>query len=91
LDEKKHGDTALKALALEWLGDISARIRSRKNTIIQSIKSVTSAAEFLFTKLPGKNITDSTGAEDIQHCWEVQKHVVECLNSGNVEDSVYEV
>ncbi|KAJ3408627.1 Sister chromatid cohesion protein 2 [Chytridiales sp. JEL 0842] len=93
LDEKKAGDTALKALALDWLGEISARLRSRKADILKLSKATNAQDDLkgLPLQLPKNELKADMGTGLLRNLWEVQSKVLQALPSDQSDDSTKNV
>ncbi|KAJ3186810.1 Sister chromatid cohesion protein 2 [Irineochytrium annulatum] len=92
LDEKKQGDTALKGLALDWLGDVTSRLR-KPITVIPAHKtpsmphlSDVSVIRSIQGEIPKGDITADTSISAVDRLWEAQDTVMSYLGLATAQD-----
>ncbi|KAJ3174527.1 Sister chromatid cohesion protein 2 [Geranomyces variabilis] len=81
-DTKKQGDTAIRALAVEWLGAICARLRTRQ-PLRPEIESALPGCEAQVAKIEFGPALDEGSAHTL---WTLQKWVADWLESGQTND-----
>ncbi|KAJ3153127.1 Sister chromatid cohesion protein 2 [Geranomyces variabilis] len=81
-DTKKQGDTAIRALAVEWLGAICARLRTRQ-PLKPEIESVLPGCEAQVAKIEIGPALEQASAQTL---WTLQKWVADWLETGQTND-----
>lgn len=82
-DTKKQGDTAMRAMAVEWLGEIAARIRKR----LASPPFTRATVQEWQRRLPGSDVNGDTPTDSLNILWGLQKVVLDWLDVARVDDS----
>ncbi|TPX61707.1 hypothetical protein PhCBS80983_g00973 [Powellomyces hirtus] len=81
-DVKKQGDTSMRALAIEWLGAICAKLRTRQ-AIRPEIEATLQICE---DKLIKCEIGQASEPESIRTMWSLQKWVADWLETGSANE-----
>ncbi|KAJ3284338.1 Sister chromatid cohesion protein 2 [Borealophlyctis nickersoniae] len=82
-EQKKQGDTQIRTMAIDWLGELAGRIRTRAPAGPQL------AAELLRVEkaMPSPNLGPDTPVDAIRTLWGVEKMVIDWFDEGIAEDA----
>ncbi|KNC96023.1 uncharacterized protein SPPG_08618 [Spizellomyces punctatus DAOM BR117] len=79
-DVKRQGDTAIRAMAVEWLGAVCAKIRA------QPFKHRQAGMPEILLRLPSADLTPDTSVSSVSALRELQNLVMRWLDAGRTED-----
>ncbi|KAJ3328720.1 Sister chromatid cohesion protein 2, partial [Blyttiomyces sp. JEL0837] len=96
LDEKKQGDTAVKAVALDWFGELIAKIRKCMKSLdatIQSKPPVFNSGDttLLVAQLTGTDASFGACQDQLSIVWEVQSSIMGYLGQERENDAGLDV
>ncbi|TPX64064.1 hypothetical protein SpCBS45565_g06149 [Spizellomyces sp. 'palustris'] len=79
-DIKRQGDTAIRSMAVEWLGAVCAKIRA------QPFKHRQAGMHDIVLRLPNADLTPGTSVSSLSVLRELQNLVMRWLDAGRMED-----
>ncbi|KAJ3150510.1 Sister chromatid cohesion protein 2 [Geranomyces michiganensis] len=82
-DTKKQGDTTIRALAVEWLGAICARLRTRQ-PLNREVESALPNCEAQIVKV---EVGPALNEASVHTMWTLQKWIAEWLEAGQANDA----